>query len=472
MRLRRPFALLLLALAASATARAQDDIRTTFGDGRGSGGVAQGTELRRHTVDQQLFPLARCNDNSPAIFYYRPASRPADADKWLIHLQGGGSCGGGLSCSERWFSVNTRFGSNNMTSAGFPDGTTAPGIFDRANPQNPFGTFNQVFVHYCSSDMWSGTAENRVLTGLDFGPLLEGRGLPCPTQYTISFLGRRIFEAVVATLRRDGVPALEFDGPRGASRPMPDLDAATRVVLSGGSGGGYGVINNLDHLRASLPDGARLVGLTDSAFPPSKRHMDLSRTRLCVTQGHCTVEAQNRWDYEEGPFHVWGSAGGGDASCLTHHSADPHQCADSGHVLTDHVTTPYFVRMDLLDPLALDGYQDDNLFVAGTPDPEPDTPEHEPLGERQFAAATLADVLALALSRRTAHEGAAMPLAPGAFAPACRQHDVLRSDGGVYDTAIRWRGRELKMFQVFEAWLDGRRPATLAAVGKDDSACP
>ncbi|HWS53645.1 MAG TPA: pectin acetylesterase-family hydrolase [Pyrinomonadaceae bacterium] len=473
MRLRHSLFLLLLVLAAAAApdASAQVGLRETFGDGDNGivGGIGRGTELQRKIVDLQAYPLARCNDNTPAIFYFRPASRAADADKWLIHLQGGGSCVSGLNCAERWFSVNTNFGARNMTGEGFPAGANDDGIFNDAKGQNPFAHYNQVYVHYCSSDVWGGTAADVVLTGFDFGALARGEQA-CTQEYTISFLGRRIFDAVIGTLRRDGVPPLVFNIDGGPPRLMPDLDAAGEVVLSGGSAGGGGVINSLDHLQGTLPR-AQVVGITDSAFRPPKDGMDLSQTRLCVNQGACTPDAQNRWDFAEGPFAVWGALGGTDASCLNYHAADPHQCADSRHVLTDHVLTPYFVRMDLLDKGAVEDYQNDNIFMAGTPDPYPSTPEHEPLTKREFAEVSRAGILALASPRRAAHETAGFT--PGAFAPACGEHDELRDDDGVYKTAVRWRGgKRLGMFAVFEAWRAGRNPAILAAESETDSVCP
>ena len=305
----------LIVLAAASPAFAADDLRATFGSGVAGevGDIPPGTDLQRHTVNQNAFPLARCNDNSPAIFYFRPASDAANAKRWIIHLQGGGSCGNGLNCSQRRFSAGTNFGVKNMTSVDFPAGTTDNGIFERSTPyaaRNLFARYNQVFVHYCSSDTWTGAAEDVVLTGLDFR-----HDPPIPRQYTISFLGRPIFDAVIETLRRNGVPPLVYLRPGGGSQVMPDLDNAEFVILSGGSAGGGGVIHNLDHLRGILPAATRLVGLSDSAFRPSKDGMDLSQSPLCVNQGACTVDAQNEWIFNQGPYAVWGAQNASDRSC-------------------------------------------------------------------------------------------------------------------------------------------------------------
>jgi hypothetical protein len=480
-RTRHLFPLLLLVLSAASFASAQQGLRETFGPGvEGDvGGIHLGSEMQRLTIDQTAFPLARCNDNSPAVFYFRPASRPADSDKWLINLQGGGACGNGLDCSQRWFSIGQHFGVGNMTAAGLPVAVNMNGIFERDEPfgaSNPHDGYNQIFVHYCSSDSWAGTVDSAVVVGLDYRPVLQDplNGVPVPRVYTISFLGRRIFDAVIHTLKREGVPSPVYRRPDGSTRRMPDLDDADFVILSGGSGGGAGVTHNLDHLRAALNERTRLVGLSDSIFRPSKEGMDLSQTTLCVNQGACTVDAQNQFMFNQGQYANWGASQGSDASCLLYHFADPHQCADNRHLLTDHVTTPYFVRMDLYDPGGLEDYQADNLFMLGAPDPNPLTPEHEPLNAFEFATALRADILALADVPRTAHERRFIDFTPGAFSPACVQHDELRSNDGVYRTSITRRNQDVTMYDVFRSWLhnDDRRSIVAAETDRSDSICP
>jgi hypothetical protein len=128
--------------------------------------------------------------------------------------------------------------------------------------------------------------------------------------------------------------------------------------------------------------------------------------------------------------------------------------------------------MDLLDPLLLRESQDFGYFIAGTPDPDPATPEHGPISPLAFAAATRVDILRLANVPQQAHESANINFTPGAFAPACGEHDELRNDDGMYNTAIRRRGKSLKMFDVFEAWLNGNNPAILTSARRDDSDCP
>ena len=465
MRLRHLYIFILFALIAATPIFAQDYMRTALGPGvesGGPGGLHTGPDLQRKSLDQTVFPNARCNDNSPAILYFRPASRPADARKWVIHLQGGGSCGNGLDCSERWANVNTHFGSNNMTSVDFPLATNASGILERDAPfggQNPIAGYNQVLVHYCSSDVWSGTRADLVLNGVNFN-----QDPPACTQYKINFLGRYIFDAAIQTLRRNGVPPLLYvlSNPTHPI-PLPDLDDAEFVLLSGGSAGGAGVIHNLDHLRTMLPASTRLVGLSDSAFRPPKVNMDLSQTPLCLSKGACTDDAQNQWVYNNGPWVVWGQQNGTDNSCLNYHPTDPWQCTDSHHILVNHVHTSFFVRMAELDPMALSEYQGDNIFLPNS--------TSNPISDLEFAQAVRSDIRSLALLPITSEEH--VPFIPGAFSAACSQHDVLMSDKDVYGTVIHRPGEFIRMFDVLEAWIRGTNPSIIAAApDRSDSRCP
>jgi len=162
---------------------------------------------------------------------------------------------------------------------------------------------------------------------------------------------------------------------------------------------------------------------------------------------------------------------GSDRSCLLYHFNDPAQCTDTHHILTDHLTTPFFVRMDETDPNGLRDYTDDGIFVAGSPDPDPETDVHEPLSQEEFARAVRRDVLALALVQQNAHERFLINVAPGAFSPRCSQHDELRSNDGVYLTSIRRRGDQ-QMFDVIRAWFNGNGPGILVSATRNDSNCP
>lgn len=46
--------------------------------------------------DLSAYPEARCNDGSPAGYYYKPA--PSDSDDWIVMLESGGWCWDDPSC--------------------------------------------------------------------------------------------------------------------------------------------------------------------------------------------------------------------------------------------------------------------------------------------------------------------------------------------------------------------------------------
>ena len=96
------------------------------------------------------------------------------------------------------------------------------------------------------------------------------------------------------------------------------------------------------------------------------------------------------------------------------------------------------------------------------------------MSPEEFAAALREDSLALADVPRTAHERTLIVFTHGAYAPACGQHDELRSNEGVYLTTVTRRNQEVRMYDVFRAWLhnDDRRRIVAAASDRSDSVCP
>ena len=69
--------------------------------------------LHKQVVVNATERNAVCNDGSPAVYY--TYTNP-DSDRWLIYLEGGGSCVSALSCWVRYFSMHRL-----MTSKKEPD---------------------------------------------------------------------------------------------------------------------------------------------------------------------------------------------------------------------------------------------------------------------------------------------------------------------------------------------------------------
>jgi hypothetical protein len=168
--------------------------------------------------------------------------------------------------------------------------------------------------------------------------------------YVLHFLGDRILAADLDVLRQEGVSGLSYTLD-GAATPMPDLDEAIEVVIAGDSAGGVGVVHHLDAIAALLHEhhvgggGApEVVGLIDAAIGPDLSRLDWSGSPLAPLGGDTYAGAMRLMaasPQNAGAF--------SDASCLSLHATNPEVCQDFSHVVRHHITTPFFVRMGLLD---------------------------------------------------------------------------------------------------------------------------
>jgi len=427
-----------------------------------AGGLARGSELQRHDLDTAAFPEALCNDGTPAVFYFRPAATAAARDNWVIQLQGGGGCGTMNACAQRWCSVGTNFGATQMSADAAPlGGINGVGILNR-RADNPIGDWNHVFLRYCSSDNWRGQARDQVIRA----PHPRGSEL---VEMRVNFLGSRIIDAVLSTLRRDGVGALEYTAA-GAATPMPDLDDASNVLFAGASAGGGGVANNADRVRAMLSetntvcsDGScpTFRALIDSSLSPALELLDFSASALCLDQGLCDHEALFTFMAEEGagPMHDVLL----EASCLAEHEASGDQwwCIDNTHLMTNHITSPLFVRMGQSDSLVSGNHIDAGYLYEGSP-----------LDLAGFASITRDQLQAIADARTTAEEGEEIATPPGVYGPSCDKHETLRSNPDTFNVTVEVDGVALTMFDVLQNWVAGAQPAGAIAQSRDDSVCP
>jgi len=185
----------------------------------------------------QEYPLAICNDGSPAAYYYRagvPQSR-----QWLVYLEGAGWCWDKESCNIPW---KIRLG----TSIEFPRTPTAvtswanslKGVFDNTG-RSPFKEWHIAYVRTCSNDAFLGDSSPQEADA-------ARRREPGPGWH---FRGRRILEAVFTDLRR---------------RTGLGSQAGDLVLYGGCSSGGRGALVTLDHLAEKFVGRADLVGLLDS----------------------------------------------------------------------------------------------------------------------------------------------------------------------------------------------------------------
>ncbi len=437
-----------------------------------AGGLAPGNQaqpLQRHTLDLARFPDAQCNDGTAAVIYFRPYSGAANRDKWVLQLQGGGGCGTGDACAARWCSVDDNFGMTQMTANVAPaKNINGLGILARAPEvpeaaSNPHGSYNHVFLRYCSSDGWAGTRRDANFIAAHPHALQ-------PVNMRAHFLGSKILDAALATLRQDGVAALQYG--YGTPTALPDLDEAQEVLLAGASAGGGGVTSNLDRVRETLratntrcnAQSCPLVlrGLIDSHFAPSLLDLDLSRSMSCQQFGACTAEAQLSYQKTlgQGLLHQPRL----DQSCLEQLSplGTDWKCFDDTYVLRNHLTTPFFLRMGLTDSLLSRNQIEAQLGLPGQP----------PFTLETWAQKVRADLLALANIRQTAVERATIGTVPGVYGPVCSKHETLRSNEDTYGVKVRVSGVDWTMFQIFGQWIANQMPASIVSSSMTDAVCP
>jgi hypothetical protein len=410
----------------------------------GLGEARRPAPLARYTLDLATFPDARCNDGSPGIFYARPSTNP-DSATWVIQLQGGGSCDSAEDCAARWCHDGTAFSMTQMTSTTSPAAIDGEGVLVRgadvpAGASNPLGDAHQVFIKYCSSDLWIGRSTSTIVTGPDprSGDLTTWQG---------AFAGAAIIDAVVDTLRGNA-----GDAPA----DLPDLDDAAEIVLAGASAGGAGAIHHADRLSALLPD-AEVRALVDSTFGPDIVEVGFADSPMCTgPQAICSAEAFLRAN-EEAQRTLWGAEV--DASCLSAHATEPWRCANDTHVAEHHVTTPMFVRQGLSDDLLTDPFVNGGLTRDGSA-----------FTLQSWGALVSQQLADLTSGADTPEEPRAVT--PGAFAPRCAKHETLRSTPDTFDVVIRRPNGDARMFDTWSRWISGQVPAFTASTSAGDTTCP
>jgi hypothetical protein len=163
-----------------------------------------------------------CSDGSPYRFFVHPG----DPARLLVEFEGGGGCWSADTCALDIFTRRVSLDPEEARRRGL-----LTGIYDRANPQNPFRTFTHVYVPYCTGDLHWG---NRART-------YSGPAGP----FTIHHKGAANAGAALSWT---------FD----------NVQAPSQVAVVGCSAGGYGSIVWAPQIMARY-SGAQAVHLSDSA---------------------------------------------------------------------------------------------------------------------------------------------------------------------------------------------------------------
>lgn len=198
------------------------------------------TERVRPADRDARWANARCNDGSPASLQVRLST--TGSKNWVIGFNGGASCDDfrAENCAVRFPGLRTTDGNDRDFSPsmailvpGPPQAVSGP--FDADPGVNPkLHNANHVYLHYCSSDFYSGATAERI----------PNSGDPVNGWY---FSGRLNVKASLEILKQ----RYGFDDREG-----DDREGAMRVLVLGQSAGGSGVVANVDQLVAAAPRAA------------------------------------------------------------------------------------------------------------------------------------------------------------------------------------------------------------------------
>ena len=195
-----------------------------------------------------------CADGSAFHFYVREAS----PTKVLFYLEGGGACFSGEMCKPG-------SGTYSENIAPVSRLTDAPGIFDFANPENPFADYSVVYVPYCTGDVHSGNTTKDYGNGV----VVQHKGFVNASSALDTMIERfpDTTQLVVAGSSAGSFPTPVFAAMAGDQLPNADLK-----VFADSSGAvpdamGF-VVGNWGTLE-TLPDWPEIEGLTVDQFTPA-----------------------------------------------------------------------------------------------------------------------------------------------------------------------------------------------------------
>lgn len=195
-----------------------------------------------------------CADGSAFHFYLRKAS----PTKVLFYLEGGGACFSGDMCKPG----SGTYGETISPVSKLED---SPGIFDFANPENPFADYSVVYVPYCTGDVHAGN----ITKDYGNGVVTEHKGFVNASNALDTMIKRfpNTTQLVVAGSSAGSFPTPVFAGIAGDRLPNADLKVFADSSGTVPDAMGF-VIGNWGTLE-TLPDWPEIEGLTVDQFTPA-----------------------------------------------------------------------------------------------------------------------------------------------------------------------------------------------------------
>lgn len=159
-----------------------------------------------------------CMNGKPTGVYIKRAPKNVSATSLGIYHDGGGACFNLFTC-------------NTCATSGKPGAPpTHKGVFDSADPRNPYRDFNWIFVPYCTGDVHAGNSQER-------------------------------FE--LAERRFHGHDNIKLVAER-ALQSFPQVDT---LVITGESAGGFGALTNYNYYRGLFGSHVSRGVLVDDSGP-------------------------------------------------------------------------------------------------------------------------------------------------------------------------------------------------------------
>jgi len=156
-------------------------------------------------------------------------------NKLVIYFQGGGACWGSINCL--YFPTYT-YNEQQFETIEMFSNTEGMGIFDTANPANPFKNWYMVYIPYCTGDIHWGASDTEYPDIMDLIPELDF--------WTIQHHGFVNFQVVLKWIEAN------FERPR-------------KIFVTGISAGSYGAIGGFPFIKEAFPL-SRVYVLGDAAY--------------------------------------------------------------------------------------------------------------------------------------------------------------------------------------------------------------